>query len=257
MDQSHDLMASIVSPFLYEVAGTEGDQIVSFKTRETFSLFAIRVGELISEARGNVAVQGAPANLSLVNGLRWVTSRLAERSAAPLASELAALESWLSTTDSCRFWCSGLDMHFTFSATRSQLWNIHANNAKHNFLRLQKVTKQLASWAAVAGRPVRGSEVLNVLESFTEWLDGYCQYHSTRMTELVGRVLAALNAVIVERWEANDRSNDSRIIAHPQGTSEFFEGLHTGLLVFRRYSESRIWDYVPSTSPNLLKPYNP
>lgn len=24
-----------------------------------------------------------------------------------------------------------------------------------------------------------------------------------------------------------------------------------------RYSEARIWDYVPSTSPNLLKPYNP
>ena len=98
---------------------------------------------------------------------------------------------------------------------------------------------------------------LDVLDSFSEWLDGYCDYHATMMLELSGRVCGALNNVIIERWEANGQSNDSRVIAHSQGASEFFENLHTRLLAMRRYTSDRISRLVPATAASLRKPYGP
>jgi hypothetical protein len=255
LHEAHDLMADIVTPFLYSVSGAPGDQQAVFKSAEAFRLFAIRASELWSEARENVSVPGAPQNVSVLGGLQWLTPQLKERAAVDLAAALAELSSWLDQPDSCRFWCGALSDHFEFTVPRRHLWTLWANAIKHTFLRLQKVTKQISGWCDASGKPVKDSDVLYVLEAFEEWLAGYCEYHATRLAELIGRVLLALNKLVHERWEANGRTNDARRIAHPPGTSTFFQDLHTSVLVFHRYDESRITDYLPETSPNLRKPY--
>ena len=253
--EAHSLMASIVSPLLYEVVGDSPSQIVRFKTREAFDLFAIRVVELASPSRDNVRVAGAPSNFSMLSGLQWLGPHLTEPSAPALRDATQTLSDWLQTADRCHFWCGGLATHFTLSIQRAQLWNIFGNGIKHSFLRLQRIIDQLG--CADSGQPVTGTEVLHVLESFMSWLDGYCDFHSTMLLELVGRVLGTLNQVIVDRWEANGRVNDSRLMKHPADTSEFFQGLHVQVIVFQRYDGARIWDLVPATSSSLQGVYDP
>jgi hypothetical protein len=70
-------------------------------------------------------------------------------------------------------------------------------------------------------------------------------------------VFLALNRVVVERWEANGRTNDGRRISHPVGASTFFQDLHTTVLVFRRYETERITTYTPTTSRNFRQTYLP
>jgi hypothetical protein len=255
--EAHDLMASTTTPFLYTVSGQPGNQQAIFKSAEAFQLFAIRVSEQWSEARSNVVVDGAPSNLSILDGLHWVIPRLREKSAAELAARLTDLSSWLDTVDLCRFWCGELQDHFEFRVARRHLWNVWANTLKHTFLRLQKVTGQINVWCKAAGKPVKDSDILYVLDAFEQWLSGYCEYHATMVAELVARVFLALNEVVIERSDANGGSNDARVISHPAGASTFFQDLHTSLLVFHRYPEGRISSYIPSTSPNLRRPYLP
>lgn len=257
LHEAHDLMADIITPFLYSVSGSTGDQQAVFKSAEAFRLFAIRVSELWSEARSNVTVDGAPPNLSILAGLHWVTPRLTEKSAAELNIRLTELSCWLDDVDPSRFWCGDLDEHFEFRVARRHLWTVWANSIKHTFLRLQKVATQVSAWCQSAGKPVKDSDVLYVLDAFEEWLSGYCEYHATTMAELIGRVFLALNRVVVERWEANGRSNDSRRISHPAGASTFFKDLHTSVLVFHRYDNDRITNYIPTTSRNLRPTYLP
>lgn len=257
LHESHALMADLISSFLYSVVGDVPEQMVQFKTRETFTLFSIRVIELISGSLSSARVAGVPQNLSLLEGVKWVSERISETRARKLLAEVSTLDEWLDTKDVCHFWCGGLSSHFTFSVRRRNLWNFYGNSQKHSFLRLQMKIEQLSAWCVKANQPVVGSAIFDVLASFGEWLDGYADYHSSRFVELIGHVFAALNEVIAERWEANGRANDSRIIQHPSGVSEFFEGLHTQVLVGQHYSHERIWDLIPETADILRRPYGP
>lgn len=255
--ETHGMLAGIISSFLYRVVGEPPHQNLSFHTAEAMSLFCIRVGEFLADARNNVNVDAAPRNLSVTAGLGWLVTRLAENSAANLARRLQVLEVWLDTVDPCRFWCPGVDTTLTFSVSRRQLWNIQANTQKHTFLKLQRITRQVAQWSDAAGRPVVGSEVLHVLDSFGEWLHGYCEYHATMLAELLGHLFHALNNVVAERWAANGRSNDSRAIQHPADASAFFRDLHASVLVLKTYPDARIASLTPQTSVHFQRIYNP
>jgi hypothetical protein len=52
--EAHDLLADIIAPFLYQVAGAAGEQQIVFASSETLELFVIRFGEFLADASANV-----------------------------------------------------------------------------------------------------------------------------------------------------------------------------------------------------------
>lgn len=256
--EAHSLMADIISPQLYHVVGQPDAQNVHFHGRPAFRLFAIRAAELWSEAADNVAVSGVPKNLSILNGLAWVTEQIPEGSAKNLATAVGSLRVWLDTVDPCRFWCPEINRELNLPVPRRSLWNAWANAEKHTLLRLQQVMRNIKTWATAVDIKLRDEHLPAVLASFIEWASGYCEYHATMVAELIGKAFWQLNVLIEERWRANNCSNNSGTISHPVGTSSsFFKGLHTDLLVFHRYNEARILPLTPHTSPSFKTIYAP
>lgn len=253
--EAHDLLAQIISGFLYQVHGPPGQQLVRFTSAETFDLFSIRVGEFLAESTETSRVDGAPANLSLLSGLEWVSQRLAERNAPVLREDVLSLQSWMDTVDEETFWCGGLGRRFFLRVERRQLWKTHANLCKHTPFRLGDVMKKLQRWTRDETPPVEGVELLELMRSFREWIRGYAEHHATKVAELFGHVFASLNQVVWERWEANGRTNHCDRIRHPPRTSLVYAGVHTELLAFKRYTDDRISAYIPSTFPTS-SPYS-
>lgn len=250
--ETHALLADIISPSLYTVSGAASEQQVIFISEETFALFTIRVGEFVSEPRQPVIVAGRSRKVSLLGGLTVVVPGLAEQSARALQNTVDAFRDWMEAKDACQFWCGEIGAHLSVDLTRRVLWKTHANLRKHTAFRLGSVMHSLQCWTRKSGYALADADVRVALDAFDEWLRGYVEYNATMVAELLGGIFLELNRVVHERWTANGCTSDTGRIVHPIGASAAFAEVHASLMSLKRYPESRITDYTPTTVSSIV-----
>lgn len=93
--ESHELLADIISPFLYGISGTASEQQAVFISDETLALFAIRVGEFLSAPTQAILVDDVPWKHSLLSGLELVAPQLREPSGPALKQCVGVVHDWM------------------------------------------------------------------------------------------------------------------------------------------------------------------
>jgi hypothetical protein len=256
LHESHGLLADIISPDIYGVAGAPPDQNVFFHSRVSFAMFLVHLTELLAEGARSALIAGRYQNWSLLRGLSWLCARHAsEAQSSGLTDAVSTLDTWLSASDKATFWCPDVSKEVTLVLPRQQIALVACNTTKHHLLRLGDLIQKLNVWSTTAGYNFSAQELAAVLTCMAEEVRGWMEYHSTYLIELLGRVFAALNKFIRERYAENS-TNDDRMMRMPEGiTSDVFRGIYGSVLVFKRYHDSRILSLVPVTGHHLKGQY--
>jgi hypothetical protein len=254
--ESHELLSSIIGPDLYGFAGSPERGSAQPHDTPSFELFLIRVVELFADGPRSATINGQQQNWSLLRGLSWLTKRYPEEAiASGLGLSTRTLVEWLEQEAPVSFWCADVDTQVILPMSRQQLISITANGTKHHILRLSDVLGKLDRQCCKAGYSFSAQQLLPVFRSLLEEGRSRLRYHFSYLVEMLAHMFLALNEIVVARFEWNP-TNDVRNIQQPPGvTSDVFRDLYGHVLVFKRYSKSRITDFTPDTWPYLRLRY--
>lgn len=254
--EGHDLLAQLVGPALYRVAGTAPHQVVNFHSQQTYDLFLILLMEFVAEGARSAFIEDRFHNLSLLSSLRRVAGRHPhEARNAGLNVAISKIEVWLRREVPFEFWYPDGEIEVRFNLPNTQLLSFGANTTKHRLLRLSELIAKVGRYCEAAGYQFDDQQALSVLRTMIDEVHSRLTYHSSYLAELAGGVFFALNLFLRSRFEANPTNRWDEVI-YPEGiTSEVFRSLYLDALVFKQYTDQRIQDYTPITSELLRRRY--
>jgi hypothetical protein len=248
--------ADIANSNLYKVLGEAPNQQILFHNDACFDLFLIRASELFAEGGNNGAVEGANLNFSLFSAVqRLCNEHAAESRAVGLDVACQNLADWLDHASPFEFWCPDLNILFMLQLTRRDLLSFAGNLSKHNLLRLNSLLGKLQRLCERNGYTITDQDLVGVLDPFLQELRSRLIYHATRLAEILICCFAALNELVVKRFEEQN-TNDVRRMKHPEGvSSDSFKNLYGSTLVFRRFARQRFDEVTPVTTEFLKLRY--
>jgi len=256
LHETHSVLAELIGPELYSVNGTAPEQSVLFHTRSTFNLFLILAVEIFAEGPRSAYINKKFQNWSLLKGLHWFCDRYSgEAKSVGLYEAVYAIETWVAKDVPFSFWCPDVDKDVSFMLKNEQLISFGANTAKHHFFRLADLFGKLESLCVNAGYSFTPQQFPAVLVSMTEEVRSRLQYHSSYLVELLGNVFFALNRLVKVRFEQTPTNRVTEMDVPTGVTSDVFKDLYGSVMVFKRYDDSRIRDYIPVTTRYLRMRY--
>jgi hypothetical protein len=256
LHEAHGLLADIIGPDLYTVGGTPPEQSVLFHTHSSFNLFLILLLEFIAEGQQSTLIDEKYQNLSLLKGLVWFCAKHEnEANENDLVGAILGFESWVKKEVPIKFWCPEVDTEIEFVLSNEQLISFGANTTKHHLFRLSALLGKLESKCNNAGYSFLPQQLSAVLSSMIEEVNSRLQYHSSNIIEMLGTIFLRLNALIIGRFEENPTNRVSEMV-FPEGlTSDIFKDMYGSVLVFKRYENTRISNYTPTTTRFLKMRY--
>jgi len=239
----------IIDPDLYIVAGKPPNQNIAFHNDACFRLFVIHVAEVFAEGRKTLTIGVERHNFSLFSGALWLCKRHPrETKESGLGAACRQLDDWLQETKPFSFWCGSLGTEFELEMPRKALLKYGANITKHNILRLNSLLSNLQGLCKRNGFDMSETELLQVFEPFTNEIYNRLKYHSTYLVEMLYDYFAAMNRLIIRRYEANP-TNRVVQMTFPEGiTSDAYKDLYGDVLVFLRFRKDRLKECRPHTA---------
>lgn len=254
--ENQEAYTDILNPDLYVVLGEVPEQNILFHNDSCFDLFLIHASELFAEGSNNIRLNGKNQNFSLFGAVLWLCERYEDEArSVGLTSACDALNSWLEKRVPFSFWCGDLDTQFELDLSRKELLSFAGNLSKHNILRLNTLLSKLQRLCEKNGSSVAEQDLVGILEPFVVELKSRLLYHSSFLVEMLYDYFAAVNRLVVERFNVT-KTNDVRKMRHPNGvSSDSYRNLYGSTLVFRRYDEARFSKFKPTTSEYLKLRY--
>jgi len=252
LHEAHGALAKLIGPDLYTILGDPPNQQVQFSNQSTFDLFLMRVSEFFAEGTRASRIDGEYKNWSLLSALSWFCRRYPdETNAAGLDDALTNLIAWHDKQVPLKFSCPEVELDIELTLPNSQLVSFGANTAKHHILRLSGLIGKLDRYTKSGNYNFTPQQLIVVLKAMMVEVESRLVYHATYITELLGHVFLALNAIVCERFAVNP-TNRVRDMFHPEGiTSDVYRGMYGDVLVFKQYEESRIRAHTPVTHESL------
>lgn len=256
--ETHSLLARIISPDFYVVAGTRPEQNVAFHDRVRFDFFIVLAHEFIAKSQDGVTINGKPEKISLLTGLERVAKlHASEANQAGLNESLAELNAWLDTNEAVPFAPPAGGKHISITLSRRKILNLTANGLKHHLLRLSSQLSILKDICSKAGHNFNAHELMDVNRQLTSRLHEGLAFYQTWLIELLGNLFYSVNSIVVRRYNENP-TNDVSKMKMPAGVvSDVMQELYADLLVFQNYSDQRITDFTPATASVYRKAYWP
>jgi hypothetical protein len=195
-----------------------------FETRQHSLLFAILLGDFLSEIRAfkgdpvPLGLRTAPSNarpsdLTYLFHLRQVSADpKLETDTTALSAVIEAFANWLEG----EFTAPGVNLHAIdvvadLRIARFRYIKMCGDTAKHNLARLAANVGHLRRLLEAAGRPVSGQEAYLAVENFFEWFrDDIFIYHSSQIAEFLNNMRWAiydyLQPEFQRSWHLTDRA---------------------------------------------------
>ena len=196
-----ELIDSMVNFELFDVAGTDPDSQIIFRTATHQRFFNIALVDFLSQTDKKAPI----SQTTYLGALRTVSKHPSfdvGGSVQALRQATLAFAGWLEQKVAVDTWLPSISKQVPLPLTRISFLKACGNISKHNFLRLGNVAEEIIGTLAASGVSITPEEAFLVLADFYDrFHTDILNYHSSTIAEFLNNILWGIHEYLQPEYQ--------------------------------------------------------